>query len=125
MLPLYIKELLAPYFPEIDLEDICIREPIPWYVPIKAVAYTDRNDIYFAPGRFDPDSPEGIAIIAHELSHCAQYKNYGTWRFRALYIGSWLKEFLRYRSLYTAYRRNRFEIAARVIEKKVLADLSD
>src|SRR5215208_947054 len=124
MLPVYIKKILAPYFPEIDLEDICICEPIPWYVPMKAMAYTNRNHIYFAPGCYDPDSLEGIAIIAHELSHCAQYKHYGTWRFRALYIGTWLSEFFRHRSFYKAYSQNRFEVAARVMEERVLVDLS-
>jgi hypothetical protein len=125
MLPLYIKKLLAPYFPEIDLEDICIREPIPWYVPMKAIAYANRNRIYFAPGCYDPDSLEGIAVIAHELSHCAQYKSYGTWKFRLLYINSWLRELWRHGSFDKAYSQNRFEVAARAIEDRVLADLSD
>jgi len=125
MLPLHAKKLLAPYFPEVDLEDISIREPVPWYVPMKAVAYTDRNRIYFAHGCFDPDSLEGLAVIAHELSHCAQYKNYGTWRFRLLYIGSWLRELWRHGSFDEAYNQNRFEVAARAIEERVLADLSD
>jgi hypothetical protein len=125
MLPDYIKKLLAPYFPELDLEDICIREGIPWYVLMNAIAYANRNRIYFAPGRYDPDSPEGIATIAHELTHCAQYKNYGGWKFRVLYASSWLAGLLRHRSLEQAYSRNRFEVAAREMEERVFADLSD
>jgi len=92
---------------------------------MKAIAYTNRNHIYFAPGRYNPDSLEGIAMIAHELSHCAQYKSYGTWRFRALYVGCWLKEFWRHGSFDKAYSQNRFEVAARAMEERVLADLSD
>jgi hypothetical protein len=123
MLPDHIKALLAPYFPELDLEGIRIREGIPWYVLMNAVAYADRDRIYFAPGRYDPDSLGGIAIIAHELTHCAQYKNHGVWRFRLLYVGSSLVEFWRHGSLYQAYVRNRFEVAAREVEEKVFADL--
>lgn len=125
MLPDYVKKLLAPYFPELDLEDIRIREGIPRYVLMKAAAYANRNRIYFAPGRFDPDSLEGIAIIAHELTHCAQYKNYGVWKFRALYVSAWLAGLLRHRSLVRAYSRNRFEVAAREMEERVFADLYD
>ena len=125
MLPDYIKTLLAPYFPEIDVEDIRIREGIPWYVPMNAAAYTDRNYIYFAPGGYAPDSLEGIAMIAHELAHCAQYKQYGTWRFRVLYAASWLVELWRHWSFDQAYSQNRFEVAARAVEERVFADLSD
>lgn len=125
ILPDYIKALLATYFPELDLEDIFIREGIPWYVPMNAAAYTDRNHIYFAPGRYDTDSLEGIVMIAHELTHCAQYKNHGVWRFRVLYISSWFVGLWRHRSFDQAYSQNRFEVAAREVEAKVLADLSN
>jgi hypothetical protein len=125
MLPDYIKKMLAPYFPEIDLGDIRVRERVPWYVPVQATAYANRNRIYFASGCYDPDSPEGIALIAHELSHCAQYKNYGAWRFRVLYIISWLRELWRHGSFDKAYSQNRFEVAARAVEERVFADLSN
>jgi Domain of unknown function (DUF4157) len=125
MLPDCIKALLAPYFPELDLEDIRIRESIPWYVPMNAAAYTNRNHIYFAPGCYDTDSLAGIAMIAHELTHCAQYKNHGVLRFRVLYISSWLAELWGQRSFDQAYSRNRFEVAARELEERVCADLSN
>jgi hypothetical protein len=125
MLPEYVKRLLAPYFPEIEMEDICVREGIPWYVPMNVVAYTNRNHIFFARGRYDPDSLEGIAVIAHELAHCAQYKSYGAWRFRVLYAGHWLRGLWLYWSFDKAYSRNHFEVAARAVEERVYADLSD
>jgi hypothetical protein len=125
MLPDYVKKLLAPYFPEIDLEKIRIREGIPWYVPMNAAAYTNRNHIYFARGCYDTDSLEGIAMIAHELAHCAQYKKHGTWRFRILYATSWLMKLWRHRSFKQAYNQNRFEVAARVVEERVFTELSD
>ena len=35
----------------------------------RAQALTRGDDIYFAPGRYRPDSPEGRRVIAHEIGH--------------------------------------------------------
>ena len=67
----------------------------------------------------------GIALIAHELAHCAQYKRHGAWRFRFMYAREWLVELLRHSSFNEAYLQNRFEVAARVIEDMVYDDLSN
>ncbi|WP_354527974.1 DUF4157 domain-containing protein [Nakamurella sp. UYEF19] len=32
-------------------------------------AFTHGNDLYFAPGKFKPDAPDGQRLIAHELGH--------------------------------------------------------
>jgi len=37
-----------------------------------ARAFTYKNHIAFAPGAYDPSSPEGEALIAHELTHVLQ-----------------------------------------------------
>ena len=39
-----------------------------------AAAATRANDIYFAPGHYQPDHPMGRALIRHELAHAAQQK---------------------------------------------------
>src|SRR5262245_18921750 len=39
---------------------------------IDAAAYTVGEDIVFAPGRFEPSSPKGQHLIAHELAHVVQ-----------------------------------------------------
>lgn len=39
---------------------------------IGAVAYTQGQDIYFAPGKFQPNSRVGHAILGHELTHVVQ-----------------------------------------------------
>jgi hypothetical protein len=39
---------------------------------IGAVAYTRGSDIYFAPGRFAPSSPDGERLLFHELTHVVQ-----------------------------------------------------
>ena len=124
-LPQNVKRLLAAYFPELDLDEIRIKQGIPWYVPMKVDAYTDRNLIYFERGKYRPFDAAGIALIAHELAHCAQYKHHGTWRFRFMYAWGWLVELLRHSSFNAAYLENRFEVAARVMEDMVYDDLSN
>ena len=37
-----------------------------------AAAYTVGRDVYFGHGLYDPHSPEGAALIAHELTHVVQ-----------------------------------------------------
>src|SRR5215470_4248958 len=125
LLPQEIKVLLAPYFPGFNLNKIRIHHGIPWYVPMKASAYTDRNHIYFAPGSYDPYSAEGIALIAHEIAHSVQYENHGIWMFRQLYIRAWLVELCQHLSFNDAYSRNPFEAAARALEERVYNDLFD
>jgi hypothetical protein len=41
---------------------------------IGAVAFTLGNDLYFAPGRFQPDSVQGQRLIGHELTHVIQQR---------------------------------------------------
>lgn len=116
---------LAPYFPDIDLSKIEIITGVPWYVPMKAGAYTDRNRIFFADGFYNPDTHEGLALIAHELTHVEQYRKFGKWKFRFLYSRSWMAELFRNLSFIQAYRNNRFEVAAREVESLVYCDLCD
>jgi hypothetical protein len=39
---------------------------------LRARAFTTRQDIYFAPGRYDPQTPQGQHLLAHELTHVIQ-----------------------------------------------------
>jgi len=39
---------------------------------IGSLAFTRGTDIVFAPGRFDPGSPQGLELIGHELTHVKQ-----------------------------------------------------
>jgi len=41
---------------------------------VDASAFTIGNDVYFAPGQFKPDSPDGKELIAHELVHVQQQR---------------------------------------------------
>jgi hypothetical protein len=41
---------------------------------IGAVAFTVGNDLYFAPGRFQPDTIHGKQLLGHELAHVVQQR---------------------------------------------------
>jgi hypothetical protein len=41
---------------------------------IGALAFTTGPDIYFAPGRYQPDTPHGQQLIGHELAHVVQQR---------------------------------------------------
>lgn len=41
---------------------------------IGALAFTTGTDIYFAPGRYQPDSVHGQQLLGHELSHVIQQR---------------------------------------------------
>jgi hypothetical protein len=41
---------------------------------IGAIAFTKGTDIYFAPGRFRPDTVQGKQLLGHELAHVVQQR---------------------------------------------------
>lgn len=41
---------------------------------IGAIAFTSGNDLYFAPGQFQPESIKGQQLIGHELAHVIQQR---------------------------------------------------
>lgn len=41
---------------------------------IGAKAFTQGQDIHFAPGQYNPNSKEGLNLLAHELAHVVQQK---------------------------------------------------
>jgi hypothetical protein len=118
-LPEETKRLLAPFFPDFDLNRILICEGIPWYVTGSPRGYADRRQIYLAPGEYRPDSIEGLALLAHEIEHCRQYLRYGTWRFRARYLAAYFRNRWRRMSGLHAYLNIPFEIEAREVEAEV------
>ncbi len=56
-----------------DLADVRVYRCVD---PIRAgvVAFTSGSDIYFARGRYDPSSPEGLRLLGHELAHVVQQR---------------------------------------------------
>jgi hypothetical protein len=43
--------------------------------PLQAKAVTRGQDVYFHPGQFQPGTPQGEALIAHELAHTLQTRH--------------------------------------------------
>jgi len=118
-LPQKTRKLLAPFFPGFDLAEVRVFEGIPWYVLSRPEGYADRNNIYILPGLYQLGSIDGLALLAHEIEHCRQYRKHGTWHFRARYLAAYFKNRLRGMSRREAYLNISFEIEAREIEKQV------
>ncbi len=119
VLPEEVVQLLSPFFPGFDMGLVRIFEGIPRYIVFGPIGYADRYNIYFAPGAFRVDTIAGLALIAHEIAHCQQYRRHGAWRFRARYLASYFKNRLRGMNHLKAYRNIPFEIEAREIEVEV------
>ncbi|MBS1791002.1 MAG: DUF4157 domain-containing protein [Acidobacteria bacterium] len=124
-LPLEVQQLFAPFFPDLDLYRIRIFEGIPRYVTVAAatepIGFTDEWKIYFAPGYYRIDTAEGLALIAHEITHCRQYRQFGKWGFRTKYLSAYLQNRRNGMTDKTAYEQIPFEIEARDIERQVLS----
>ncbi|MCB9235678.1 MAG: DUF4157 domain-containing protein [Bacteroidia bacterium] len=41
---------------------------------MNALAYTQGNDVHFAPGQFKPDTSQGQELLGHELTHVVQQR---------------------------------------------------
>ena len=126
LLPESLRRILAPHFPALDLSEVRIHRHIPWYVKRFAViapaAYTRGRNIYFAPDCYDPRSVEGVALIAHELVHCQQYRKIGALRFPAAYLQHYFRNKKSGLSVSEAYEEIPFEREACDKEAEVLAD---
>ncbi|MGH9841175.1 MAG: eCIS core domain-containing protein [Blastocatellia bacterium] len=118
-LPEEIIGVLSSYFSDFDLDRVRVSEGIPFYVRGNPVGYADRYRIYLEPGAYRVDTIEGIALLAHEVVHCRQYRRLGAWRFRYRYLLSYFKNRLRGMSRKEAYLNVPFEIEAREIEAQV------
>jgi hypothetical protein len=55
-----------------DFSDVTIHKDSSSAQNINAKAYTQGNDIHFAPGEYNPSSKEGQELLGHELTHVVQ-----------------------------------------------------
>ena len=74
-LPAHIKAKVERAFGQ-DFSNVrChINSHVPNGVGAKAFARGDH--IYFGPGQFNPSSPEGLELLAHELAHVVQQRTF-------------------------------------------------
>ena len=56
-----------------DFSNVKIHES-PQVAKLGAVAYTQGENIFFAPGKFQPNSQNGQALLGHELAHVVQQR---------------------------------------------------
>ncbi len=81
-------ERLAPYVDRESLRAFRARTVAPWtWLPrlFRAGAVTLGADVSFKPGLYNPTTPRGLALIAHECVHVRQYREMGALRFLAAY----------------------------------------
>jgi Domain of unknown function (DUF4157) len=69
-LPAALRETMQTAF-GVDFSAVRLHEG-PQPARIGAVALATGTDIYFAPGRFRPDTRDGRFLLAHELAHVVQ-----------------------------------------------------
>jgi Domain of unknown function (DUF4157) len=92
-LPVYARQELAPFFPGFDLNRIDVQFGIPFIItalsPISPAAVTLGDTVYVAEGAYSPETPEGLALLAHEITHSVQYDQLGLagflWRYSGAY----------------------------------------
>ncbi len=57
-----------------DFSDVKIHQDAQSATDVGALAYTQGNDVHFAPGQYDPHSSKGQELIGHELTHVVQQR---------------------------------------------------
>ncbi|MCB9232744.1 MAG: DUF4157 domain-containing protein [Bacteroidia bacterium] len=57
-----------------DFSDVNVHANSNQAESIGALAYTQGNDVHFAPGQFNPETSSGQKLIGHELAHVKQQK---------------------------------------------------
>ena len=77
------------------------------------VGMTLENDIYFRPGVYDPGTPDGLALLGHELTHVGQYRQGTLTRF------SYVRELIQHGS----GENNKYEKPAYDTQRDIERDL--
>jgi hypothetical protein len=77
---------------------VVTRPPGSWIpVVLGAGATTIGRRVFFRIGRYDTETPRGLALIAHEAMHIRQYAEYGIVGFLARYLWGYVSCGFRYR----------------------------
>ncbi len=71
-LPPILRRKMESFF-ETDLSAVRVHVG-PEAPAIGALAFTLGTDIYFAPGQYQPDTPQGHELLGHELTHVLQQR---------------------------------------------------
>lgn len=82
-------ELLSPFVPEQDLRRVRVVTSAPgsWLPALFGMSATTLAPfVCFRGGKFDPRTPRGLALIAHEAHHLRQQREMGWFGFYARYL---------------------------------------
>lgn len=71
-LPDLVQRQMEAFF-KADFSDVRVRVG-PEAPAIGALAFTIGSTLFFAPGRYQPDAPQGRRLIGHELAHVLQQR---------------------------------------------------
>jgi hypothetical protein len=85
---------LKDFVPEGDLRRMRVvtARPLCWLPAIlKMSATTFSPFVFVRPGRYQPDTPRGLALLAHEAVHIGQVRELGGLRFYAKYLAGQFK----------------------------------
>lgn len=106
----YERHVLRDFIPHIDLECARVHAHAPWYLLKSFSGITRGHRIFFRPGCYDPGTPGGIALLAHELVHVRQYREGMNW-------------FTYLLSAVLGYAASRYELEAFALQRRVLQAL--
>ncbi|MCZ2108821.1 MAG: DUF4157 domain-containing protein [Dehalococcoidia bacterium] len=84
-----VVERLSEFVPAQDLRSMRVVTGRPWrWLPVllRMSAVTVLNRVIFRAGKFDEQSPRGLALIAHESVHIGQVRELGALRFFVRYL---------------------------------------
>jgi hypothetical protein len=71
-LPQAVRQKMEGFF-KADFGDVRVHVG-PQAPAIGAIAFTIGSQIFFAPGQYQPGSPNGQALLGHELTHVVQQR---------------------------------------------------
>lgn len=57
-----------------DLSSVRVHAESSKVNEVGALAYTQGNDVHFAPGQYRPDTAQGKQLLGHELAHVVQQR---------------------------------------------------
>jgi RHS repeat-associated protein len=120
-IPDCIKKILSPYFPGLNLDTVDLHKNVPLWPGVRGG--TLGNDVFIAIGEYDPNTIQGIGLIAHEVTHVQQFQTFGTGGFSALYGFDLLMSYYWDRDFDKAYWDVYFERKARDVARQVMEDL--
>lgn len=72
-MPVSVQAKMETSFGE-DFSDVSIHKNSVQSKDLNALAYTQGNNIHFAPGQYNPESQKGQELLGHELTHVVQQR---------------------------------------------------